>query len=83
MLMLSRLMSCISDFIKQYDFFHFIPHALKLTKYRYVFLNLIISMAMLIGFYKNTKTDVFEKVHIVIIINFDIFPSRNLNYPQR
>lgn len=58
-------------------------HALKLTRYRYVFLNSIICMEMLIGFYKNTKVDVFQKVHIVIIITFDLFPSRNLNYPRR
>jgi len=57
--------------------------ALKLTKYRYAFLNLIMRIAILIGFYKNTKTDVFQKVHIMIIITFDLFPRRKLNCPGR
>jgi len=43
------------------------------------FLNLIICITILIGFYENTKIYVFHKVPIVIIISIVMFPSRNLN----
>lgn len=73
----TSLIVYFSDFIKQYDFSSLSLDTLKLEKYRYAFINVIICTSMIIGIYENTEIDAFHKVRIVTIISFVLFLSRN------